>query len=297
MFSSKEKLRMQVFNCHSIYHVWQALSLRDPLLKGILIINFPVDLEVLDHLKTCMVFDKVFSVRIGRYSWIWAYIFSFVFKILGGTKVVYFTSMHHSSFIANKFRFQAKKIILFNEGMLSTLYFYSEKKNPLFCKFRSLFALNYWNSKVTSVIVRSKEERDRLIVMMNALQRFDFIELSYELNKSIELVYKPFLPKIPRRACLLAPGLGDCVIFRSFLEKDGRRALSKRIYLKPHPRDLDPYTYNNIPVHVEMLNSFVPLEDFAQKYPFLEIITTSPTFLDEFTRVKIYKSKILDIHE
>lgn len=288
------KKQMNIFNCFSAYHVYQSILMIDSESPSIFIINYKTkfssenfkNFNIRIIYKDGKCFNKFFYKIINYFLLL---VFNFIFSIFRSKKQInFFSSPHHSSFLATYFRSKATRSVLFNEGFYSKLEFINGKPNPLYKSdfFSRYFLFNYFNFKVKEFIV------DKNFVCKSiTLDKNKIIHLFKKDNFEIYNIYFNLffdingLPKVKNNNNLLIllssdrfRGITDDDLFLKNIKNLIRKNINKysHVFIKAHPFDNYNYSFDlTLNKKITILPNQIPFEAFEDSYKFKKIISFS----------------------
>ena len=266
---------MKVFNCYSVFHLYQTLFFIDPDVKNIVILNFEFDYHKTHKYKNIFFIDlkdkKVNSTfyKIFNYSLFTSFkLFYFIFR--NNKCIEYYSSPHHSSILASYFRARASECTLFNEAYFSSLIKINTKINPLYNNniIAKYLLFNYFNKSVTKYIHIKQFNCDEIISNKNKLLN------PREYRQNIKKFYKIFFDfnflsiKKNSLLILLSSDFFYNLISKIDHEKLVNKIIKKNInkfnfiYIKPHPFDQSKYQFIHSNKNVINLPNYLPYELF-----------------------------------
>lgn len=286
---------MNIFNCFSAYHVYQSILMIDPETPSLFIINYKARFlpEVSKNSNLRIIYKDGRSFNNFFYKLINYFlllVFNFIFSIFRFKKQInFFSSPHHSSFLATYFRAKATRSVLFNEGFYSKLQFINGKLNPLYKSdfFSKYFLFNFFNYKVNEFIIDKN-----FICESIASDKNKMILLSKHSNFEIHKYYFNLffntnrLPKVKKTNNLLIllssdrfRGIVDYDVFIKKIKSLISENINQyaHIFIKAHPFDNYNYSFvdstNNKKIII--LPNQIPFEAFEHLYSFKKIISFS----------------------
>ena len=286
---------MNIFNCFSAYHVYQSVLMIDPETPSLFIINYKTrlspEVSKISNLriiyKDGRCFNNFFYKLINYFLLLF---FNFIFSIFRYKKKLnFFSSPHHSSFLATYFRAKATRSVLFNEGFYSKLQFINGKLNPLYKSdfFSKYFLFNFFNYKVNEFIIDKNFICESIASVKNKM-----ILLSKKNNLEIYKIYFNLFfdidkfPKVKNKNNLLIllsserfRGISDDDIFIKKTKNLIRKNSTKYsyIFIKAHPFDNYNYSFVDLKLNkkIIIIPNQVPFEAFEHLYSFKKIISFS----------------------
>ena len=248
-------VNMKVFNCFSVFHIYQSLLFFDPNVKNIFIVNFDINFDISLKYKNVTVVYKNKNTIKRTYYKIFNYSLLIFFKLINFVfknkkkYIEYYSSPHHSSILASYYRAQASKNILFNEGYYSSLTQINNKINPLYKNtlFSKFLLFNFFNLDVSEFIYMKQFHCNQITSSKNKL--INPIHYYENVNKYYDIFFKFDFFSIKDDSLLILLS-SDCyyrIISRIDFEKKINKIIKnnlktfKYIYLKAHPFDNNNY--------------------------------------------------------